>query len=160
MKEPGHFLSLMNRRLCQLLSSATDFATALCGVIDLKQQTLRIASAGGPAPLIYRQSAGGSGTEAACSGQPLGFIAEGEFDEILVRLTGGDRVLLFTDGLYEINCADGQQLGIEGTQRILMEMGYPRQPLDFRELEQLLLGFSNAIRFEDDLTVIELTLRS
>ena len=160
VREPGQFLGLMNRRLCQLLHSASDFATALCGVMDMKQRTLRIASAGGPAPLIYRLRSGGGAEEIACSGQPLGFIDEGEFDETVVQLAGGDRVLLYTDGAYEINGADGQQLGVEGLQGVLKEMGYPSKPLEFGNLEQRLLSLSNAIRFDDDLTLIELIIRS
>lgn len=159
-KEPGKFLGLVNGRLCQLLHSNSDFATAICGVLNLKQRTIRLASAGGPTPLIYRASRAGAAEEPDCSGQPLGFAPEGDFGEVCVNLAPGDRVLLFTDGVYEISQANGEQLGVQGLQAILQEMDYPQKPLEFPELERRLLAFSNGIRFDDDLTVIELTLRA
>lgn len=156
-REPAKFADLINRRLCQLLRSDSDFATALCGVMDLSRRTVRFASAGGPSPLICR--ANGVIEEAEVAGQPLGFFPEGQFGEITLALEPGDRVLLFTDGVYEIARADGGQLGVEGFRAILKQMDYPKVPLNYTELEKHLLAFSNGIRLDDDVTVIELFLR-
>ena len=71
-------------------------------------------------------------------------------------LEPGDRLLVFTDGAFEIHSAQNKLLEVDGLVDILRDLHYPAHPLDFRILEEKLLEYSNDIRLPDDLTIIEI----
>ena len=85
--------------------------TALYAVYDAKLQTMRIARAGHPLPMIYR-SAEKKAFEFDCSGvYPLGIEPyEIEIPVAETKLEPGDRFLIYTDGLTERFNADGDSL--------------------------------------------------
>jgi serine phosphatase RsbU (regulator of sigma subunit) len=72
-----------------------------------------------------------------------------------VKLEPGDSILLFSDGATEIQNAQNEWLGVEGFTQILKSLDYPKAPLSMNTLEKKLLKFSNDIRLQDDITVIE-----
>ena len=47
-------------------------------------------------------------------------------------------------------------LDIDGLVGILTRQGYPDRSIDMEALEEELLKYSNAIRLEDDLTIMEI----
>jgi PAS domain S-box-containing protein len=155
---PAAILSAMNRRLSGVMSGPGGFATALCGVLDVGSGRLQLSSAGGPEPMVFHADGGHS--IVSLSGVPMGCIEDGEYDQIERSFDAGDRLLLFSDGVVEIRAADSQQLGTEGLLHFLCEMHYPATALDCAGLEQLLLTYSNGIRFDDDLTVLEVCRES
>jgi hypothetical protein len=54
-----------------------------------------------------------------------------------------------------IQNAQNEWLGVEGFTQILKSLDYPKAPLSMNTLEEKLLMFSNDIRLQDDITVIE-----
>ena len=60
----------------------------------------------------------------------------------------------------EIENTQGRMLGSEGLIEILRSQNYPQSPLRMEALEEELLRYSNSIRLEDDLTIIELRLKN
>jgi serine phosphatase RsbU (regulator of sigma subunit) len=72
-----------------------------------------------------------------------------------VQLQAGDSVLLFSDGAFEIENARDEMLGVDGFLQILKNLDYPKVQLSMDVLEKELLKFSNDIRLEDDITIIE-----
>ena len=76
-------------------------------------------------------------------------------EEVSVEIQEGDSLLLFSDGAVEIQNTDGKMLDIDGLVTILRKQGYPERGIDMAALEEELLKYSNAIRIEDDLTLIE-----
>jgi phosphoserine phosphatase RsbU/P len=152
-ESPAAIVAAMNRRLGGVMSGSIAFATAVCGTLDLTTGRLCLASAGGPAPLIFR--ADSSHTLVNISGVPMGFSEEGGYAEVEQQLGPGDRLLLFTDGVVEISNRDAKLLDTEGLLILLQEMNYSAQNLNFDELERRLMAYSNGIRFDDDLTLVE-----
>jgi sigma-B regulation protein RsbU (phosphoserine phosphatase) len=63
--------------------------------------------------------------------------------------------LLFSDGAVEVKNAEGNLLGTEGLINMLQRQGYPNRPIKMEALEEALLKYSNSIRLDDDLTIIE-----
>ena len=82
-------------------------------------------------------------------------IADTDYDESEVVCTSGDSLLMFTDGAVEIHDAHGHMLGTEGLIGILSSLGYPKSSLGIEPMEEALLKFSNEIRLDDDLTLLE-----
>lgn len=90
------------------LSSPESMATVLFGVLDPVTRTLTYASAGHPGPVL----ASASGVRLLpASGLPLGIRLGGRFRDHQVVLEPGDLLVVYTDGLIELdrNPVDGEQ---------------------------------------------------
>lgn len=154
LKIPAAFTQAINQDLTLLFGQDSSFATAITGVIDARSGHARITVAGAPPPLLFRADATVDFLDPA--GVPLGVIDDFAYSEQTVTLATNDRLLLFTDGLLEIEDHHGKPLDVVGFIDILQSMGYPGTPLDITDLGVRLLKYSNDIRFPDDLTILEI----
>lgn len=93
--------------------------------------------------------------EPKSTGPPLGVMEDIPYKEKTVKLEPGDSILLFSDGATEIQNAQNEWLGVEGFTQILKNLDYPLTKLSMDTLEKELLKFSNDIRLQDDITIIE-----
>jgi PAS domain S-box-containing protein len=150
--QPVAFAQALNRDLCQVVKDES-FATAICGVIDAAKKTVRFASAGGP-PVVLSH-ADGSNAQLAVPGLPFGMFEGADYRERELDCGPGDRLLMFTDGAIEIHNADGAMLNIEGLMAILDTLDYPRSDIEIESLQKALLNYSDGIRLDDDLTLLE-----
>ncbi len=110
---PGEFLSKLNRALLGVLKQAQIpmFASAFYVVADLARGELRYANAGHPSPVyIQREADGGAKGHALnhCERGPvLGMFADAQYRTTCRPLSVDDRLLLFTDGLFEVEGENG-----------------------------------------------------
>ncbi len=113
--DPGAFLSGMNEGLLPVLRQADSpmFVTAFFGVADIARGEFRYSNAGHPLP--YLQHAGGEVVRLDPSaGDPepaLGLIDGFSYTAVDSALKAGDRLVLFTDGLFEVESARGECFG-------------------------------------------------
>ena len=116
--EPSELLHKINQALLVNLKSvsSTVFATACYGVLDAATGRLQFANAGHPAPLVVRATARQverlTGTRPAPA---LGLLRDAAYTTTTITLDVHDRVLLFTDGIYEVEAA-GQEFGLDRLQ--------------------------------------------
>lgn len=113
---PEWFLYGINDGLVSILERAdvTLFATAIYGVIDLKSGSFTYSCAGHPAPVITRLGKTRQLSFGKNKPDPaLGLIPKSPYTTQSISLDDIDRMVIFTDGLHEVEDADGQQLGIE-----------------------------------------------
>jgi sigma-B regulation protein RsbU (phosphoserine phosphatase) len=157
MGKPAQFAAMINKELVRIFGNITTFAAAICGVIDARRATLRFAGAGGPPPLIM--AAKGDIKKLQSSGLPFGYTEDipeaAAYQEQTVPLNAGDKILMYSDGAFEIHNAGDEFLGVDGFINILKELKYPRAPLNMADLKLALLKFSNDIRLKDDVTILE-----
>lgn len=105
--EPGRLLSEMNRDLVGIFGQASIpvFLSAFYATIDTATGAFEYANAGHPAPLLVRR---GSGEVAFLAppggtpGPPLGVRDHASYAVCGASLEPGDKLMLFTDGLYEV----------------------------------------------------------
>jgi PAS domain S-box-containing protein len=151
----GKFAASVSAALADVIGEDESFVTAVCGVVDLAAGKARLASAGGPAPLLF---AGGRCEVLALRGLPLGVGPGTAYDETAVDFRPGDSLLLFTDGATEIpsspSAAGHDQLGTDGLVKVLAKLGFPATGR-FADVEEELLTYSGRIRFNDDLTFLQ-----
>jgi PAS domain S-box-containing protein len=153
--KPAQFATTVNRELSRVVKDES-FATAICGVLDIRTGQLLLASAGGPPVIIFRGDE--SFEEVEAPGLPLGMMEDADYDEVSAILRPGDVMLLVSDGAIEIHNACGEMLGVDGLVRTLRAHDYPRASLAVEALEAELLRYSDAIRLLDDVTLIEARL--
>ena len=153
LTNPVEFAATINNALVKVVKTDESFATAICGLVDLNEHVFRFAGAGGAQVLLMH--ADGTYECPESSGLPLAMMEDAPYEEVAVRIQTGDRLLLFSDGAIEVHNVDGKMLDIEGLVAILKQQGYPACSIDMDALEEQLLKYSNSIRLDDDLTIIE-----
>jgi PAS domain S-box-containing protein len=153
LKAPVEFTASVNNELAKVVKTDESFATAVCGLVNLKDRTFRFSGAGGPQVLLMH--ADGNYECLESSGLPLAVMENAPYEEVRIETRVGDSLLLFSDGAIEIHDSDGRMLDIDGFVAILRKQGYPECGINMDTLEEELLKYSNAIRLEDDLTLIE-----
>jgi PAS domain S-box-containing protein len=153
LDSPVEFAARMNNELAHVVKSDQAFATAVCGLVDLENRVFRYTGAGGPQVLLAHSD--GTHELLDTSGLPLAIMEDAPYEEASAPIQEGDRLLLFSDGAVEVANSDEELLGVDGLVGILTDQGYPQAGIRMDALEEALLKHSNAIRLEDDLTLIE-----
>jgi len=157
--EPDKFLTEINHRLLAVLTQTRSpmFASAFYAVIDLARGELRYSNAGHPAPLLVRRSTGQveSLDSPGCRpGPALGVFEESVYPLCRKALARHDLIVLFTDGIYEVEGAAGKEYGQE---RLL---GAVRQRADlpvgqlFDELLADVREYAGKQGFADDVCIV------
>jgi len=153
LKNPVEFVGKMNEELAAVVKQEGSFAAAVCGLVDLKRNVFRFASAGGPEIVLMHEN--GTYECLKSAGLPLGLMSDADYKECSTEFHQGDNLLLFSDGAVEIENAEGKMLGAHGLIEILKGQDHPQSPLRTEALKEALLKYSNSIHLEDDLTIIE-----
>ena len=100
--DPSELLAALNRRLAGRLRGG--FATCLAMRLEASG-VCRIANAGHLPPFINVREI------ALLPALPLGLVPDADFNETEIRLAGGDRLTLYTDGLPEARNEAGELFG-------------------------------------------------
>jgi sigma-B regulation protein RsbU (phosphoserine phosphatase) len=130
------------------------YFTLLYGILDNQSGLLRLASAGHPSPIVvYSEN---QAEEIEVTGNPIGLLENPEFDEIAIQLNPGDRLYLFSDGLFEELNSSREQFGLER----LLESGRQnvRQSLDqsVSGIVESTAHWHGSEHFTDDVSIIGL----
>jgi sigma-B regulation protein RsbU (phosphoserine phosphatase) len=131
--------------------------TAFYLVANWQTGAIRFANAGHPKPLLIRRSTGEMRTLANASGHgqaALGLFEDPLYETSETTLAPGDLVMLFTDGLYEVQ---GTNEELYSQQRLMVDVrnliDKPAAPL-FDELLEAIRAFSVSHEFEDDVCLV------
>ncbi len=141
------------------LSELNRFATAIVATFWSPTDELVISNAGHPRPLWYRaktkswQTLENRKISEGLANIPLGIAEPTSYDELSVRLSPGDLVLVYTDSLIEASGPDRRQMGEAG----LIEVA---KTIDPSKPEVFIASLLAAIRsrtgtdFGDDVTAL------
>jgi sigma-B regulation protein RsbU (phosphoserine phosphatase) len=162
---PGQFLTKLNSDLFAILKHTGTplLTTAVYLVADWQKGRARYANAGHPKPMLVCRSQGSVASLANSSGksQPaLGLFEDAVYQSSEVDLRPKDLLMLFTDGLFEVQGQDGrlytQELLREAVQR---RVEVPAARL-FDELLEEIRGFSGENGFNDDVCLVGVDLNA
>jgi len=161
--DPEWFLYGINEGLVSILERAgvTLFATALYCVVNLKEGTLRYSCAGHPAPIVVRLGKAKQLKSHTDHPNPaLGLIPGTPFQARKVSLDDIDRLLVFTDGLHEVENAEDEQFGVK---RIIKQL----EKCQAKDLDSCLdhlietaRTFSKTGEFDDDVCLLGMDVGS
>lgn len=86
------------------------FVTLFYAIIDVEQATIVYSNAGHNPPLIISRS--GQSRELSCGGMVLGVMPQPDYQEETVKLSDGDLLVLYTDGVIETTDVLGTEFGL------------------------------------------------
>ncbi len=155
---PGEVLSRANRQLCDQHGGFTGtFVTAFYGIYDPREQSLHYASAGHNPPLLVNRRVGVRELNQALT-YPLGIEPDMTPGEATARLTPGDTLLLYTDGITEAPNANGEMYGLERLLSCLCE-DVPSAKHIIDCVTHKLSAFTDGAARQDDQTLLAMRVR-
>lgn len=105
---PSALCSRVNSVLCANIATGK-FVTLFYAVLDAERGLLHYANAGHLLPILIQ--ADGKAQELHNGGAVIGVFPEWKYEDSVVQLHPGDRLLLFTDGITEAGLAGGEEFG-------------------------------------------------
>lgn len=150
-KDPVAFLDQINRMMLWPDESSSYF-TLLYGLIEDDAEAVRLAFAGAPAPLVLRAGAEPELIEG--SGLPLGLFAEVTHEEVVVPLSRGARLLVYSDGLVDNRDEAGRPFGEQRLADWLVATRNRPAARALGALDGLLLDWSGGRSPDDDMAAI------
>lgn len=160
---PGELLTRINRDLRTILKQTGTplFTTAFYLIADLESREFIFANAGHPKPFIIHRDSGKVEMLQSADGKSrpaLGLFEESTYPNWKISLTPGDAVMLYTDGLYEIESAHGDQYSPQMLQ-VTVEK-HARKPCAelFDALLHDIQKFSGSHEFADDVCLVALEI--
>ncbi|CAN0428207.1 unnamed protein product, partial [Discosporangium mesarthrocarpum] len=147
------YVEKINKNLHSMLPSG-QFATAIIGYIDIRNDVMRYTAAAGPKPFLISPDHTG-GTYLSSEGRPLGMTGDSQYQEHEVGFPPGSALFLYSDALTEtpdminpVYDEDRMQAALSGS---VDPIGHPFYVIlaDFRD------RVSGSLN--DDLTMIMLT---
>jgi serine phosphatase RsbU (regulator of sigma subunit) len=157
--DAGTFLREINRRLYTILrqTEAPTFATAFYAVADVAAGELNFASAGHPSPVWVRpgvQIVEPLKSQDPRHGPALGLFEKADYPTCRVPLALGDRIILYTDGLYEIEGRNGEEFGLDRLlAAVRQRSGFTTEAL-FQALLADIRQFAAGREFDDDVCLV------
>jgi sigma-B regulation protein RsbU (phosphoserine phosphatase) len=156
-----HTLVPLNLELSELMSRAnhllvegspaSQFATLICGRANARGE-IEIANAGHLPPIVIKN---GAKEEFNIAGLPLGMFTDARFPVGRINLSGGDSIILFTDGVTEAVDSDGTEYG---TSRLIESLNGSIEPSELISCcLNSLTNFRGSNGRQDDLTMLALT---
>jgi sigma-B regulation protein RsbU (phosphoserine phosphatase) len=157
--DAGRFLTEINRSLRAILRRTREpfLATAFYAIADAGAGELRFANAGHPSP--FRSQSGNGEVQPLKfydprHGPALGLFEKTDYPTCRCPFAPNDRVFLFTDGIYEVTNASGEEYGQERLlQAVRKRIQRPAEEL-FGDLLVEAQNFSGRNDFEDDVCLV------
>lgn len=151
---PAEMVDQINRELST--DDSTMFATILLAVYDVRTGELTYCN-GGHCPPIHL-SKGKAVAIQSESSLPVGIFADTIYRNNVLRVTEGDCLILYTDGITEAENGQGEWFGFERLRRAAEESA-DAAPLQLNQaIYQSVLGFCNGYAQTDDIAVMTLRI--
>ena len=128
----------------------THYATLVCGKASGNGE-IEICNAGHLPPVLIR---GGVVTTVEASSLPVGVFCDQRFASSTIRLSRGDTLLLYTDGLSETQDPKGNEYGRERLSRLIAEHQGSSPAELIRACLDDLSSFRGHAAMTDDLTIM------
>ena len=153
---PSEILTAVNAQICKNNRSRM-FVTVWLGVLDLETGVMTCTNAGHEYPFV--RSAGGFRMLKDRHGLVVGAMGKTVYRDYEIRLSPGDAVFVYTDGVPEANNAADEFYGLERLENALNRLASasPREILEGVKAD--VDAFTGEARQFDDLTMLCLEYR-
>jgi len=147
--KPGDMLAYINRNIRGMIPG--NFLTAFYGIYDNLEHTLTYARGGHPYPILLKNN--GTLSELKSRGIMVGVFPDRQFEEKIVHLEKGDKVLFYTDGLTETRDS-GNRMFLEEFESLISQLSNLNVHEFINTLYNALNDHRGDVEFEDDICMI------
>ena len=150
---PAQLLTMLNKDLYNNIKE--NYITAAYALIDTKNKTLKVSSAGHWPPLLIKKQ--GSLFNTWPKGFPIGWVDNGIYKEAGIHYESGDKILLYTDGIIEAKNPNNKIFGFESLLDYCIH-NHLKDPESFANglIQSLFIwgDIDSSSSFSDDVTLI------
>jgi sigma-B regulation protein RsbU (phosphoserine phosphatase) len=158
LQSPGKIISGTNNELFTA-NQHQFFLTLFVGVFNLKTGVLKYCNAAHTATLILN-SKGEINELNSSHGMPLGLYPNREYEESMVSIEPGSSLILYSDGVTEMQDSDKKHFGNERFYQILGAQKNLKPKEVIEGIEQELELFKGKMKQADDVTIMVLQYKS
>lgn len=154
---PARVFHLMNRHLVGKTKNL--FITASYLFIDTESYTATFSNAGHPSFYLIRNTEN-EVIQLTAKGKPLGLFSHQSYAEEIVNIQPKDKILLYTDGIFDLLNAEGESFGEERLKSLLWEYRFHNLQDLSSILQDSLFRFSNGWKHQmDDLSFLMVEIK-
>jgi sigma-B regulation protein RsbU (phosphoserine phosphatase) len=157
-RDPGALMTELNETytaIFQQMGGDVTFSTALYAVMDTRTGELRYANASHPAPYVLRRSTGAlERLEGGTATSALGLFADQTYGTETYPMKLGDLLLLFTDGLSEVEAPGGELYDANRLDETLRQGIAESSAVLLDQLVADAQAFAGETVFEDDVCLV------
>jgi len=151
---PSEVLASLNKELCGKFAGR--FVTCLYMIVDTDSSRILVSSAGHEPLFSCNKEADKISEVTLPTGLPLGIVNDVEYNETKFDIEDNDRVIVFTDGLFEARNRNNQEFGLQRLKDVILEnANLPPQEM-LEALKKKISAFSYHHPQHDDITLVNL----
>lgn len=135
-------------------TAPSKFATLVAGVLDPATGVIDFANAGHVPPLVVTAN----GVETlGITDMVVGLFPSAQYRNQVIRLSAGDTLVLFTDGVTEAENEKEDQLGLPAVAELLKNHHGKRAEVVLSAIDAQVMEFAGSIVLGDDVTLLTIT---
>jgi len=151
-EDPSSIMKMMNDELAENLPIES-FVTMFCGVIDPKKSELTYSNGGHPGPWLLSSSR----VKELTGNDPfLGPMKDIDFNQFCIKLQPGEAIILFTDGIFDVQDSSNTVVGEELFKGVLNDKNISHRNKFYRIIEKV---SHSDLKFIDDCTLMLIEYR-
>ena len=153
-RSPCEVLTLVNQQVLSQTRSGM-FVTGLYGILETQKSTFTFSNGGHNLPLL-RHADNGKVESIRIPGMAMGIMENSSYQDHLIRISDGDIVLLYTDGVTDATDSTGQSFGLDRLSRLLSGARVASSEELLHCLQEQIEAFVAGAKQFDDLTLVAL----
>jgi sigma-B regulation protein RsbU (phosphoserine phosphatase) len=150
--DPGEIVTFLNKK--NPMTEDGDYFTIWVGVWQRSTSVLRYASAGHPGSILVKSDT--SSEVLGGRSWPIGFSVEAVYPTTSVSVQPGDRLYLFSDGIYEVMNAHREIWGRKRLQEAFECVAHQQMMGGLKNIIEMSRGWNHRDSFEDDVALVGL----
>jgi phosphoserine phosphatase RsbU/P len=154
---PNEVMLLVNKHITRLQKSS-QFVTVLYGILDIETNEFTYARAGHEPPLIVHAD-GVVERLPHSSGMAIGLWENITLDQRVIKLSAGDTLLLYTDGMTDCRNPAGESFGLDRIKTLLGSFGRHKGQEVCDQLLDSLMKYQNGSKQDDDVTLVSIQIK-
>jgi sigma-B regulation protein RsbU (phosphoserine phosphatase) len=156
-KNPKEIVRMVNNELC-INNNQQFFLTLFIGILNLKTGKLAYCNAAHTSTFIIKSNK--EITELGrAHGLPLGIYPNKKYFDAIINLDSYDTILVFTDGVIEVENEKNEHLGIDAFREILKDLSHYNPVELILHIEKELDEFKGENKLFDDIAIMAIKLK-
>ena len=150
--DPARAISRLNADFMEQLDEDR-FVTLVVAVINPFTHELTVVNGGHMAPMLRCADGHVQKIGEQCIGVPLGVIDGFSYEQMTLRITASELIVMYTDGVNETQDQNDQFYGIEAIEALLSNIAGGAETFGFSLLKEL-EHFRNGLPRTDDICIV------